>query len=121
MASIALGRDRAGEEFLQCTHIVDVNLIAFKTICLPFAIFYFVRPALTFGTNRILDLNLLDHFLLLVIRGSFESRTVLDSLQSSFCSSLGFVFMGWLVADRTGFVSSLDDYSILSFVTFARM
>ena len=121
IAGVTLGRDRAGEEFLQCTHIVDVNLIALRTVCFPITIFSFVGPARTLGTNRILDLNLLDHFLLLVIRGSFESRTVLDSLQDSFCSSLGFIFMCWLVADRTHFVSTLDDCSILGLVTFARM
>ena len=67
VASVALGRDRTGEEFLQCTHIVDVNLVAFRKVCFPITIFSFVGPAQTFGTNRILDLNLLDHFLLLVI------------------------------------------------------
>ena len=58
--------------------------------------------------------KLLDHFLLLIVCGRFEVRTVLYTFGDAFLTSLGLVFVSSFVADRTRFVSSLvNDCSIL--------
>ena len=62
--------------------------------------------------------KLLDHFLLLIISGRFEVRTVLYT----FLTSLGLIFVNSFVADRTRFISFLiDDCSILGLLASSRM
>ena len=61
-----------------------------------------------------LYLKLLDHFLLLIICGRFEVRTVLYAFGDAFMTSIGLVFVSNPVTERTRFVSSLvNDCSIL--------
>ena len=58
--------------------------------------------------------KLLDHFLLLIICGRFEVRTVLYMFGDAFLTILGLVFMSSLVGKRTRFICSLiNDCSVL--------
>ena len=66
--------------------------------------------------------KLLDHFLLLIIRGRFEDKTVLYRFGDTFLTSLGLIFVSSFVADRTRFISFLiDDCSILGLLASSRV
>ena len=66
--------------------------------------------------------KLLDHFLLLIVCGRFEVRTVLYTFGDTFLTSLGLIFVSSFVADRTHFISFLiDDCSILGLLTSSRV
>ena len=49
--------------------------------------------------------KLLDHFLLLIVGGRFEVRTVLYMFGDTFLTSLGLIFVSSFVANRTRFIS----------------
>ena len=67
-----------------------------------------------------LNFDLLHHFLLLIIGGRFEARTIFDSFGDAPDTILGLVFVGRFVTHRTHFIRLLViDSSRL--VTFARM
>ena len=68
-----------------------------------------------------LRFELLQHFLIRIICGRFEIRTVLDAFGDAFCSSLGCVFVGSLVADRTHLLTVLINDSSSRVVTSPRM
>ena len=66
--------------------------------------------------------KLLDHFLLLIVCCRFEVRTVLYTFGDTFLTSLSFIFVSNLVADRTHFIGFLiDDCSILGLLASSRV
>ena len=66
--------------------------------------------------------KLLDHFLLLIVCGRFEVRTVLYTFGDAFLTSLGLIFVSSFVANRTCFIGFLiDDCSILGLLASSRV
>ena len=66
--------------------------------------------------------KLLDYFLLLIICGRFEVRTVLYTFGDIFLTSLGLIYVSRFVADRTRFIGFLiDDCSILGLLVSSRV
>ena len=103
------------------THFVNVDFVTFGTILVPSAVFRFMSPAQTFGTDRTLCFNLLDYILLLVLRCSLEDRAIFYPLCYSFSSRFVSVFVSFFVAGKTDFTSSLDGCCSLGLVAFPRM
>ena len=98
-----------------------MNFVTFGTILVPSAVFRFMSPARTFGTDRTLCFNLLDYILLLILQCSLEDRTIFDPLCYSFSSRFVSVFVSFFVAGKTDFTSSLEGYCSLGHVAFPRI
>ena len=81
-----------------------------------------MRPTGAPQTYWMLQFKFSDHFLLLIISGRFEVRTILDTFRCALNTSLGFVFMCRFVTHRTCFLTPLvNDSSIFRLVTFPRV
>ena len=78
-----------------------MNLTALRTLTLPRALFFFVRPSTTFHTDRMTLLELTNHFLFNIISCRLKDRTILDSLWNSFFSILELVLVGGSITNRT--------------------
>ena len=65
--------------------------------------------------------KLLDHFLLLIICGRFEVRTILDAFGDALNTSLGCVFVSSFTTDRTLLLTVLINDSSSIGVTSSRM
>ena len=90
-----------------------MDFITFETVFNPSAVFRFVSPAQTLGTDWTLCLDSFNHLLLLILRCCLEDGTIFDPLSDSFSSRFSSVFVSFLVAGETGFASSLDGSSSL--------
>ena len=103
---------------------MDVDLVTFGTVSSPITSFSLVRPTRTLCTDWVLQFELLHHFLLLIICGRIEIRTILDTFGDALITSLGCVFVSSFTTDRTRFVTLLISDSsrriFVLLVTFCR-
>ena len=94
-------RGNTGENFLQETHIVEVNLTVLRTLTFSIALFFSMSPATTFHADRMTLLQLLNHFLLDIVSSRLENRTILDTFKNGFFTILELVFVCGSITDCT--------------------